>query len=147
MSRLDDHPTVRAARERQAKPRMESPLDAAWLRQLCMDAGADDVGFVEVERLELDEEREHVLALFPRTRTLISIVCRMNREPVRRVQRSVANAEFHHVGHDVNEVAHKIVAALEKLGVRAVNPPMAFPMEADRWPNRMWVVSHKPGWG
>ena len=68
----------------------------------------------------------------------------MNREPVRRVQRSVANAEFHHVGHDVNEVAHKIVAALEKLGVRAVNPPMAFPMEADRWPNRMWVVSHKP---
>ena len=33
---------------------------------------------------------------------------------------------------------------LEKRGVRAVNPPMAFPMEADRWPERMWVVSHKP---
>ncbi len=25
-----------------------------------------------------------------------------------------------------------------------MNPPMGFPMEADRWPNRMWVVSHKP---
>ena len=144
MARLDDHPTVLAVRRRTPLPRADVPLDAAWLRQLCLDAGADDVGFVEIERPELADERKHVLALFPQTRTLISIVCRMNREPVRRVQRSVANAEFHHVGHDVNEVAHRVVATLENQGVRAVNPPMAFPMEADRWPERMWVVSHKP---
>ncbi len=144
MSRLEDHPTVRAMRDRSPQPTMDGPLDAKWLRQLCLDAGADDVGFVEIERPELADERKHVLALFPQTRTLISIVCRMNREPVRRVQRSVANAEFHHVGHDVNEVAHTVVRELEQRGVRAVNPPMAFPMEADNWPNRMWVVSHKP---
>lgn len=144
MVRLDDHPTVLAVRGRTNLPRADAPLDSKWLRQLCLDAGADDVGFVEIERPELAEERPHVLALFPRTRTLISIVCRMNREPVRRVQRSVANAEFHHIGYDVNEVAHRVVTALEKLGVRAVNPPMAFPMETDRWPERMWAVSHKP---
>ena len=122
----------------------DAPLDAVWLRQFCLDAGADDVGFVEIDRPELAAERKYVSALFPQTKTLISFVCRMNREPVRRVQRSVANAEFHHVGHEVNEVAHRIVGELEKVGVRAVNPPMAFPMEADRWPSRMWVVSHKP---
>lgn len=144
MTRLDDHPTVLAVRGRTSLPRADAPLDSAWLRQLCLDAGADDVGFVEIERPALADERRHVLSLFPQTRTLISIVCRMNREPVRRVQRSVANAEFHHVGHKVNEVAHQVVAALEKLGIRAVNPPMAFPMEADHWPERMWVVSHKP---
>ena len=144
MPRLEDHPTVRAVRERPPVPRSEGPLDAAWLRELCLDAGADDVGFVEIERPELAEERKYVSALFPQTKTLISIVCRMNREPVRRVQRSVANGEFHHVGHEVNEVAHEIVQKLERLGIRAVNPPMAFPMEAERWPGRMWTVSHKP---
>jgi epoxyqueuosine reductase QueG len=143
MARLDDHPTVLAVRGRSTVPRSDAPLDSAWLRRICLEAGADDVGFVEIDRPELGEERQHVLALFPQTRTLISIACRMNREPVRRVQRSVANAEFHQVGHDVNDVAHQIVAALEAHGVRAVNPPMAFPMEADRWPERMWVVSHK----
>jgi epoxyqueuosine reductase QueG len=144
MPRLEEHPTVIAARGREAVPAADEPLDAAWLRELCRQAGADDAGFVEVDRSELADERPHVLAHFPRTRTLISIVCRMNREPVRRVERSVANAEFHLTGEDVNEVGHRIVAALEGRGVRAVNPPMGFPMEADRWPERMWVVSHKP---
>ena len=146
VSRLDDHPTVRAVRERTPLPTGDeaAPLDATWLRRICLGAGADDVGFVEIERPELAEEQKHVSALFPRTRTLISFVCRMNREPVRRVQRSVANLEFHHVGVEVNEVGHRIVRVLEENGIRAVNPPMGFPMEAENWPNRMWVVSHKP---
>jgi ferredoxin len=57
----------------------------------------------------------------------------------------VANAEFHHTGDEVNDVARRITAALERAGVRALNPPMGFPMEADRWmTERMWVVAHKP---
>jgi epoxyqueuosine reductase QueG len=144
MPRLEDHPTVRAARARPPASQVHAPIDAQWLRRICLEAGADDVGFVEIERPALADERKHVVALFPETRSLISIVCRMNREPVRRVERSVANAEFHHVGHDVNEIAHRVVRELEARGIRAVNPPMAFPMEANRWPERMWVVAHKP---
>ena len=68
----------------------------------------------------------------------------MNREPIRSPARSVANLEFHHTGDHVNEVARKIVAALEAEGVRAVNPAMGFPMEMDRFPGKIWVVSHKP---
>jgi ferredoxin len=144
MVRLEEHPTVRAIRAQPPAERRRVPLDAAWLRQLCLEAGAADVGFVEIDRPELAEEKQHVTALFPTTRTLISLVCKMNREPVRRVQRSVANAEFHHAGDDVNDAARRIVAELESRGVRAVNPPMAFPMEIDRFPERSWVVSHKP---
>lgn len=58
--------------------------------------------------------------------------------------RSVANLEFHDTGDQVNEVARKIVAALEWQGVRALNPAMGFPMEMDRFPGKLWVVSHKP---
>ncbi len=84
MPRLDDHPTVRAVRERTPLPHHDAPLDVVWLRQLCLDAGADDVGFVEMERPELAGERKYISALFPQTKTLISFVCRMNREPIRR---------------------------------------------------------------
>ena len=120
-------------------------LDAVWLRQLCLKAGADDVGFVALEQPELAVERPHIERAFPRTRSLISIILRMNRDNIRSPARSVANNEFHHQTDETNEVARRIVAALERAGIRALNPPPGFPMEADRWmTDRMWVVSHKP---
>lgn len=133
-------------------PTLESPtptqtrvLDADWLRQVCLKAGADDVGFVELERGSLAEERPQIERTFPRTRSLISIVVRMNRDNVRSPARSVANTEFHHTGDEVDAIARRITTALERAGIRALNPPMAFPMEADRWmTERMWVVAHKP---
>jgi ferredoxin len=142
---IPEHPTVAAHRQRPATERTSEPLDAAWLRQLCLDAGADDVGFVEIERPALAGERPHIQRAFPHTRSLISLVLRMNRDNVRSPARSVANVEFHHTGDEVNDVARRITAALERRGIRALNPPMGFPMEADRWGyERMWVVGHKP---
>lgn len=85
-----------------------SRLDAAWLRQLCLDAGAEDVGFVELDRPSLAEEKPHIVRAFPRTRSLISFVVRMNRDNVRSPARSIANAEFHHTGDEVSEIARRI---------------------------------------
>ncbi|HTV39892.1 MAG TPA: hypothetical protein VMF08_04915 [Candidatus Sulfotelmatobacter sp.] len=122
-----------------------NPLDATWLRNVCVEAGADDAGFVELERPSLAEERPYIQRAFPSARSLISFVVRMNRENVRSPARSVANTEFHHAGDDVNDIARHITAVLERAGIRALNPGMAFPMEADRWmTERMWVVAHKP---
>lgn len=119
-------------------------LNADRLRQLCLGAGADDVGFVEVERPALADERAHIVRAFPSARSLISFVVRMNRENLRNPARSIANAEFHHTGNEVDDIARRITAALERVGVRALNPPMGFPMEADRWMSeRIWIVSHK----
>ena len=144
--KLADHPTVRHFREthgdRTAEP--PQPLDASWLRQLALDCGADDAGLVEISRPALDDQRADILHAFPSTKTLLSFVCRMNREPIRNTARSVANLEFHHTGDHVNEVARKVVTALEAKGVRALNPAMGFPMEMDRFPGKVWVVSHKP---
>src|SRR5262249_3515513 len=146
--KLADHPTVKSFYEKAAQasaPSAPTKLDADWLRQLCREAGADDAGLVEISRPALDNQRDDILRYFPPTQTLLSIVCRMNLEPIRSPARSVANLEFHHTGDHVNEVARKIVAALERRGVRAVNPAMGFPMEMDRFPGgKIWVVSHKP---
>ena len=73
-------------------------IDQAWLRQVCLEAGADDVGFVEIDRPDLEKDRQDMLNAFPHTKTLISFVVRMNREPIRSPARSVANLEFHHTG-------------------------------------------------
>ncbi|MCC6141855.1 MAG: SCP2 sterol-binding domain-containing protein [Nitrospira sp.] len=141
-----DHPTVQRYREKSAaEPQPASPtiLDADWLRQLCLDAGADDAGFVDIDRPTLAADRPDIDRTFPHAKSFISLICRMNREPIRSPARSVANVEFHRTGDHVNDVARTIVTALERHGVRALNPAMGFPMEMDRFPGKIWVVSHK----
>src|SRR5215469_9317764 len=115
MASLSEHPTVKRFHDRATAGGHQPPpatLDAGWLRQLCLEAGADDAGFVEIERAELADQRADILSFFPPAKALISIICKMNREPIRSTARSVANLEFHRGGDRVNEAAHHIVAAL-----------------------------------
>lgn len=148
MAQLAEHPTVRHFNEQRAgrrAPQVPPVLDADWLRQSCLDAGADDVGFVERDRAEIANQKGDIDAVFPRTKTLISFVLRMNRENIRTPARSIANLEFHHTTDETNDVARRIVAALERNAIGAINGGAAgFPMEADRWGAKMWVISHKP---
>jgi Fe-S-cluster-containing hydrogenase component 2 len=119
-------------------------LDADALRTLCLGAGADDVGFVELDRPALADQRDDVLTALPGARALISIVCRTNRDAIRSPARSISNLEFHHRSEETVDVARRVVTALERQGVRAISPPVGFPMEMDRWPGKVWVVGHKP---
>jgi ferredoxin len=146
MAQLSEHPSVKRFRER-IPDMVGSPsvLDAVELRELCLEGGADDVGFVELDRPELAAQRIDILNFFPHTKSLISFVIKMNREPIHNPARSVANVEFHQTGDRVNETAHHIVGVLEARGIRAVNPAMGFPMEmALVGKGKLWVVSHKP---
>ena len=143
MAKINDHPTVQRLRSQNRTVAAPS-LTAEELRQLCLNCGADDAGVVGINRVELDDQRHDILAFAPWTKTLLSFVCRMNREPIRSTARSVANLEFHHVGDKVNDVARSVVTALEEKGIRSVNPSMGFPMEAQKFPDKIWVVSHKP---
>jgi NAD-dependent dihydropyrimidine dehydrogenase PreA subunit len=145
---LAEHPTVRRFHENHGgRPETADPpkpLEAGWLRQLCLDCGADDAGLVEIARPALDGQRDDILRYFPPAKTLLSFVCRMNRGPIRSPARSASNLEFHASYDHSSEVARKVVAALEARGVRAMNPSAGFPMEQDRFPGKIWVVSHKP---
>jgi len=140
-----EHPTVLSVRKTlEAGATQKSDiLNADFLRELCLRAGADDVGFVEIDRPALGDEKEAIKRDFPRCKALIGYASRMNREPLRSPARSIANLEFHHVGDKVNDVGREIVRELEAIGVGAINPSMGFPMEMDRFPERIWVVSHK----
>ncbi|NPU64299.1 4Fe-4S ferredoxin [Bradyrhizobium sp. 83012] len=118
-------------------------LSASELLDLARACGADDCGLASIDDPSLAEDRPYILASFPKARTLLVLVGRMHREPVRSPARSVANLEFHRSGDHIDEVARGIVRALEDRGIRALNPAMAFPMEMDNFPDRAWIVSHK----
>src|SRR5262245_56591341 len=139
---LSEHPTVQLMRQR---PRREpAPLGRGALRELALEAGADDVGLVSVNRPEIASQRGDILAVFPRARTLVAFVVRMNRDSIRSPARSIANLEFHRAGNETNAVAHRIVRKLNELGYGAINPAVGFPMEMDRFPGKTFVLSHKP---
>jgi hypothetical protein len=120
-ARLADHLTVRKVLSRESeKPGV---IDADWLRQVCLDAGADDVAFASVDNPDLGGEREHVDAALPGTQSYISLVVKMNRDNVRSTARSVANQEFHRSGEIMDEAAHRN-PMLDRPGPAAIN----------RWP-------------
>ncbi len=149
-----EHPSVRRYRERDAAADSSAAaqnaaappaaLDADELRQLCLAAGAADVGFVEIERPALADQHADIIKHFPPTKALISIVCRMNREPILEPSRAPANLEFHQTTDETNAVARNIVTALAGRGVRALNPASGFPMNMTAFPGKVWIVSHKP---
>ncbi len=143
MPDLKDHPTVAAMRKR-VPLRVVEPLAGDWLRQLCLEASADDVGFVSIDRPELDDQRADILKAFPATKTLVALIGRMNREPIRSPARSIANLEFHQSTDHLNEVTREIVRRLQSEGIRAMNPSVGFPMEMANFPGKVWIVSHKP---
>jgi hypothetical protein len=68
MAQLAEHPTVKQFREREAagnEPLRPQTLDSAWLRQVCLEAGADDVGFVEADRPEIADQKRDIHAVSP----------------------------------------------------------------------------------
>lgn len=87
MKELATHPTVRRVRERAASgtPGARAGpghgpevLDAGWLRRLCLDAGADDAGFVPVDDPDLAAEWEYIDEVLPGIASLIGFVVRTN---------------------------------------------------------------------
>ena len=96
--KINDHPTVRAVRSRNAEDYESTAPTADEVVRLCLDAGADDAGIVSLDRPELDDQRADILRHAPWVRSLLSFVCKMNREPVRSPARSMSNLEFHHTG-------------------------------------------------
>lgn len=146
MTTQNDHPTVKRYHERKASNTLCAGIpimSATELCKICLECGADDVGFVEIDRPSLAGEKEDILAQFPWAKTLVSFVGRINRENLRSPARSIASLELHQVEDRLNHTAHVLAATLERKGIRAATPAAGFPMETDRWLEKMHVVSHK----
>jgi epoxyqueuosine reductase QueG len=113
------------------------------IRNICLEAGADDAGFVERERDALSAERGDILRIFPGTQTIVSIVKKANRDSIQSPSLAVVDWEFSKVNSAVSDVAGRIIQRLNTRGVRGVAIPPGFPMDITRWPGKIWEISHK----
>jgi ferredoxin len=154
--KLRDHPTARKyQRDKEAAAAQlaidvgereavaPAALSASRLRQIALDAGADDVAFVSVDAEMLASEKPYAEAVLAGARTLVAFCVRQNRANMRSAQKSVMNVDFHATTEETDHVGRKIALALQDMGVDAIHPPTGFPMEQTDFPVRPWVISHK----
>jgi epoxyqueuosine reductase QueG len=116
---------------------------ASELRKICLESGADDAGFVDLDREALQKEREGILRVYPLTRSIISIIKVMNRENIQSPARYVSSDEYHSVGDEFAGMGREILRRFNKLGIRGVVPTKSWPMDLNRWPGKIWDISHK----
>jgi Fe-S-cluster-containing hydrogenase component 2 len=140
---IEQHPTVERIRST-GLARPKPGLSADEVLQLCRDCGADDAALLPVDDPAIAQQLPDIRRILPETRTVLSFVCQMNREPVRATVRSIANQEFHETYDTVNDTARSFVRKLQDLGHRAVNAVAAFPMEQSKFPAKTWALAHKP---
>lgn len=144
--KLEDHPTVTWHRSRPAADEARSKpavLDADHLRELCLENGADDAGFVEIHRPALAEQAPDIDSALPGVKTVVGLAFSLHRENVRSVAHSVTNLEFQQTWSRAKQVGRAICRTLGERGVGALNVPAGFPYETDRWPGKMWLTSDK----
>jgi hypothetical protein len=113
------------------------------VKNICLEAGADAVGLVEIERKAIDTERAGIQRVYPKTRSIIAFMRAANRENVRSEARYVANDELHRTGDEVTEISRRVIRQLNRLGVRGAYVNESWPMDMNRWPGKLWDVGHK----
>lgn len=118
-------------------------LSHATLTELCRQAGADDVGFVEVERESLAPQKDGALEATPWARSYIVLLRALNKHTIRVPWRTVSGGEFTEGANDIKSALRHIEKKLDADGVRAVGVSGFFPMEFGRLPKLPWVVSLK----
>lgn len=113
------------------------------IKSICSEAGADDAGVVEIGRPALKVERGDILRVYPKTRSVISIVKAGNRDNMRSSAVNIADDEFKRNYEDVTRVSREVVKRLNAHGVRGVYNTYGFPSDMNRWPNKPWDIAHK----
>lgn len=118
-------------------------LDRSKLSALCIEAGADDVAFVEIGREALAPYRDSVLRVLPWTQSFMVFARRVNRHAIRTTVRSLASAEFNEGVRDIKDIVHRLVRDLDAEGIRAVGLTGLFPMEFGRTDGPPFIVPLK----
>ena len=142
--KLSEHPTVKAYRASMdslpPKPRATS---ADWLKQQALAAGADDVGLIDLERPSMQDFRSDLLGVMPDTVSIMVLAFKLNPVALKSIAHSVVDLEFKHVSVHANHTGRAVATRLQQKGIKALNIPAGFPMEAKKWPGKMWLTSDK----
>ena len=107
----------------------ELKISHSELRELFLGVGADDVGFVEVDRPELGLQGDLIKKIYPSTQTIASIVITLNRPNLMTPLRNLTAFESHQSADDLDRVQGRLIRVLRERGIKVVRLPLAFPMD------------------
>ena len=142
--KLAEHPIVKAFHADPQVYRVDrSVLSSEQIKQIALDAGADDIGVIEISREAVQPYRDDLLTVMRDTRSLMIVAYQLNQTPLQSLVHSVADLEFQRGWDQFKNVENKIVNQLSKIGVRSVGMPTGFPMEMKRWPDPIWLTNEK----
>jgi ferredoxin/putative sterol carrier protein len=135
---MESHPS-----QHTNKRNRDRSLSSEELRQICLQAGADDAGFIEIGREALSPDRNDILRIYRETETLVSVIKAVNLESIQSPSLPVVDWEFAKNYNRVSDIASGIIRKLNERGIRGVATPTGFPMDMTRWPGKIWEMSHK----
>jgi epoxyqueuosine reductase QueG len=144
--KLNDHPTVKWYRkqDQETENSFRQSINAKWLKELCWEEGASDVGLISISNSDISEnEKQALLELLPTVKSVISLSFQLNPEALKTRVHSITNLEYSLAFRDANDTCRRIVRRLQRDCIRALNTAAGFPFEADRWPKKMWLISDK----
>ncbi len=142
--KLSSHPTVKAYNEKGNQyKKNECVVASDMMKQISKDAGADDVGIIELNRESVSEYKSDLLSVMHDTKSMMIVAVRINQIPLRSLAHSVADQEFKRVWENFKNIEGQIVDQLTRAGIKAVGMPIGFPMEMKRWPERVWMTNEK----
>ena len=142
--KLSSHPTVKVYNEnRQGSKNSVTVAASDMVKQIAIDAGADDVGLIEFSRSPVIEHHTDLLSVMHDTKSLMILALRINRNPLRSIPHSVADQEFQRVWGNYKALSGQVVEKLNGAGIKAVAMPAGFPMEMKRWPETIWMTNEK----
>lgn len=110
-------------------------IDSDHLRELCIKHGADDIGIVEIDRPSLSLERADILHAFPRGKTLVCMVRKINADSVRTPASYIKDTEFNHLRGEIIAISRKILSDLDEEGVGGLLNAATF----------RWMLRNGPG--
>ena len=142
--KFSDHPTVKAYKEQKSQP-ITSPaiLEAAVLKQMALDAGADDSGLIDLSRDTMAPYRQDLLDVMPDTKSAMVLAVRLNQTPLRSLAHSIADNEFQQAIKNIKGIERQLVTQFKKIGIKACSMSVGFPMEMSRWPQKVWLTCDK----
>ena len=141
---LDTHPTIIAYKKEKEGRRVQiQELEARRLKKDAVAAGADAAGVIDIARESMAAYRQDLLKVLPETVCVLCLVFRVNQLALKSTEHSVADLEFKEAFLNANHTAREIAEKLRQKGIKAVNMPVGFPMEAKNWPGKMWLNNEK----
>lgn len=109
--KLDDHSSKIAYRKKSQSCPVD-PMTRQLLNAMVLEAGGDDAGVAAIDCPSLQDQKARILSVFPKAKTMVSFVCRMNAPQTRSTDRSLGDGEF--IAYEADASAYRDRIAFSK---------------------------------